>query len=135
MVLNNSCNSRSTILNIFDCPKTLHLFFTVMVLKYTCIKLLKSKANDRKFISVTTLVLNQLILRLSFFFLGETSTIVGCFCGFVVPGAPEGSTGRLIFVVVFWSSPESNLQPLVYKASDLTTAPLHHGGFQVIMGI
>ena len=36
-----------------------------------------------------------------FFFLGETSTIVGCFCGFVVPGAPEGSTGRLIFVVVF----------------------------------
>ena len=22
------------------------------------------------------------------------------FCGFVVPGAPEGSTGRLIFVVV-----------------------------------
>ena len=34
-----------------------------------------------------------------FFFLGETSTIGGCFflrlfCGFVVPGAPEGSTGR-----------------------------------------
>ena len=35
-----------------------------------------------------------------FFFLGETSTIGGCFCGFIVPGAPEGSTGRLIFVVV-----------------------------------
>ena len=35
------------------------------------------------------------------FFLGETSSIGGCFCGFVVPGAPEGSTGRLIFVVVF----------------------------------
>ena len=29
-----------------------------------------------------------------FFFLGEISTIGGCFCGFVVPGAPEGSTGR-----------------------------------------
>ena len=34
-----------------------------------------------------------------FFFLGETSNIVGCFCGFVVPGAPECSTGRLVFVV------------------------------------
>ena len=32
-------------------------------------------------------------------FLGETSTIAVCFCGFVVPGAPECSTGRLIFVV------------------------------------
>ena len=29
-----------------------------------------------------------------FFFLGETSTVGGCFCGFVVPGAPEGSTVR-----------------------------------------
>ena len=38
-----------------------------------------------------------------FFFLGETSTIAGyIFCGFVVLGAPEGSTGRLIFVVVFF---------------------------------
>ena len=31
---------------------------------------------------------------------GETSTVGGCFCGFVVPGAPEGSTGMLIVVVV-----------------------------------
>ena len=42
---------------------------------------------------------------------------------FIVPGAPEGSTGRLVFVDVFWRSPGSNLRPLVYKASDLTTAP------------
>ena len=37
------------------------------------------------------------------FFLGDTSTIegcffLGCFCGFVVPGAPEGSTGRRFFL-------------------------------------
>ena len=38
------------------------------------------------------------------------------FCGFVVPGAPEGG-------FFFWRSPGSNLRPLVYKASDLTTAP------------
>ena len=38
-----------------------------------------------------------------FFFLGETSTVESCFLWvFVVPGAPEGSTGRLIFVVVFF---------------------------------
>ena len=29
--------------------------------------------------------------------LGEASTIGGCSVGFVVPGAPEGSTGRMIF--------------------------------------
>ena len=29
--------------------------------------------------------------------LGEASTIGGCFVGFVVPGAPEGSTGRMFF--------------------------------------
>ena len=29
-----------------------------------------------------------------FFFPWETSTIGGCFCGFVVLGAPQGSTGR-----------------------------------------
>ena len=40
---------------------------------------------------------NRGLLFFFFFFffpLGETSTIGGCFCGFVVPGAPEGSTGR-----------------------------------------
>ena len=41
------------------------------------------------------------------------------FCGFVVPGAPEGSTGRRFIR----RSPGTNLRPLVYKASDLTTAP------------
>ena len=60
----------------------------------------------------------------------ETSTIGGCFCVFVVPGAPESSTGRLLFVVVFWRSPGSNLRPLVYKASDLT---LHHGAFSSLI--
>ena len=40
-----------------------------------------------------------------FFFLGETSTIVGCFCGFVVPSAPEGSTGRLIFLLLALEKP------------------------------
>ena len=42
-----------------------------------------------------------------FFFLGETSTStrVGCFCGFVVPGAPKGLTERLVFVVVFFEKP------------------------------
>ena len=29
--------------------------------------------------------------------LGEASTIGGCFVGSVVPGAPEGSTGRMIY--------------------------------------
>ena len=53
-----------------------------------------------------------------FFFLGETSTIVGCFCGFVVPGAPEGSTGEVDFCCCFWRSPGLNLRPLVYKAID-----------------
>ena len=38
-------------------------------------------------------------------FLGETSTLGGCFCGFVFPGAPEGSTGRLIFSLVFLEKP------------------------------
>ena len=50
------------------------------------------------------------------FFLGEISTILGCICVFFVPGAPDGSTGRFIFVVAF-----GDLQPLVYKASSLTT--------------
>ena len=36
---------------------------------------------------------------------------------------PKAQPGRLVFVVVFWRSPGSNLRPLVYKASDLTTAP------------
>ena len=54
-----------------------------------------------------------------FFFLGETSTIGGCFfVGLLFrehPKAqPEGGFRR---------SPGSNLRPLVYKASDLTTAP------------
>ena len=40
-----------------------------------------------------------------FLFLGETSIIVGCFCWFVVPGAPESSNERLIFVVVFLEKP------------------------------
>ena len=31
------------------------------------------------------------------YFLGETSSIAGCFVGFGDLGAPEGSTGRLIF--------------------------------------
>ena len=34
--------------------------------------------------------------------LGEASTIGGCFVGFVVPGAPEGSTGRMIFFIFFF---------------------------------
>ena len=34
--------------------------------------------------------------------LGEASTIGGCFVGFVVPGAPEGSTGRMIFFFFFF---------------------------------
>ena len=57
---------------------------------------------------------------LFFFFLGETSTIGGCFffVGLLFrehPKAqPEGGFRR---------SPGSNLRPLVYKASDLTTAP------------
>ena len=54
----------------------------------------------------------------SLFFLGETSTIGGCFCGFVDPGAPEGSTGRLV-LLLFLEKP--GIEPLVYKASDLTT--------------
>ena len=54
-----------------------------------------------------------------FFFLGETSTIGGCFfVGLLFrehPKAqPEGGFRR---------SPGSNLRPLVYKASELTTAP------------
>ena len=40
--------------------------------------------------------------------------------GFVVPGAPEGST-EIGFCSCFWRSPGSNLRPLVYKASDLAT--------------
>ena len=43
--------------------------------------------------------------------------------GYVVKGAPEGSTGRLVFCSCFRRSPGSNLRPLVYKASDLSTAP------------
>ena len=46
-----------------------------------------------------------------FFFLGETSSIGGCFCGFVVPGASEGSTGRLIFVVVFGEARDRTCDP------------------------
>ena len=56
------------------------------------------------------------------------------FCVFVITGAPEGSTRRLVFVGLlsrestrrlnrevgfcccFWRSPGSNLRPLVYKA-------------------
>ena len=34
--------------------------------------------------------------------LGEASTIGGCFVGFVVPGAPEGSTGRMIFYLFIY---------------------------------
>ena len=34
-------------------------------------------------------VLKQKLKQKVFFPLGETSTIGGCFCGFVVPGAPE----------------------------------------------
>ena len=34
------------------------------------------------------------------FSLGDTSN-TGVFCGFIVPVAPEGSTGMLILVVVF----------------------------------
>ena len=45
------------------------------------------------------------------------------FVGFVVPGAPEGSTGKLVFEV-FWKNPGSNLRPLVHTVSDLSTAPL-----------
>ena len=33
--------------------------------------------------------------------LGEASTIGGCSVGFVVPGAPEGSTGRIFFFFFF----------------------------------
>ena len=36
---------------------------------------------------------------------------------------PKAQPGRLLFVVVFWRSQGSNLRPLVYKASDLTTSP------------
>ena len=43
--------------------------------------------------------------------------------GGVVQGAPEGSTGRLIFCSCFWRSPGLNLRSLVNKASDLSTAP------------
>ena len=40
------------------------------------------------------------------------STIVGCFFyGFVVPGAPEGSTGRLIFVVVLGEARDRTCDP------------------------
>ena len=35
----------------------------------------------------------------------------------------SGTTRRLNREVDFWRSPGSNLRPLVYKASDLTTAP------------
>ena len=60
------------------------------------------------------------------FFLGETSTIGGCFCGFVVPGAPKGSTERLIFVVVFGEARDRNCDPWLTRR---VTLPLHHGGF------
>ena len=33
--------------------------------------------------------------------------------GFVVPGAPEGSTGRLIFVVVFGEARDRTCDPLL----------------------
>ena len=36
---------------------------------------------------------------------------------------PKAQPGGWFLVVVFWRSPGSNLPPLVYKASDLTTAP------------
>ena len=39
-------------------------------------------------------------------FIGRDSTIGGCFCGFV-----EGSTRRLIFIVVFGEAPDRTCDP------------------------
>ena len=46
--------------------------------------------------------------------------------GFVVPGAPEGSTGRLVFVVVFGEARDRTCDPWFTRR---VTYPLHHGGF------
>ena len=54
-----------------------------------------------------------------FFFLGETSTIVGCV---LCVCCSVGSTGRIIFVVDFWRSPDTWFTRRVIL-------PLHHGGF------
>ena len=60
---------------------------------------------------------------MNIFFLGDTSTIEGClfevvFVGLLFREHPKAQPGG-----GFWRSPGSNLRPLVYKASDLTTAP------------
>ena len=50
------------------------------------------------------------IFEYSIFFLGETSTIVGCFVCLLPQRAPEGSTGMLIFVVLFG---EARIEPAI----------------------
>ena len=52
-----------------------------------------------------------------FFSLGETSTIGGCFLGLLFREHPKAQPGG------GFRSPGSNLHTLVYKASDLITAP------------
>ena len=48
--------------------------------------------------------------------------------GFVVPGAPEGSTWRLIFVVVFGEARDQTCDPWFTRR---VTYPLHHGGLSI----
>ena len=63
-----------------------------------------------------------------FFFFFSCVCVCVCVCvgGFVVPGAPEGSTERLIFVVVFGEVRDRNCDPWFTRR---VTYLLHHGGF------
>ena len=54
-------------------------------------------------------------------FLGEASTIGGCFVGFVVPGAPEGSTGKIfIYFILFFFFFEKPA-PVKYRCEELNS--------------
>ena len=46
--------------------------------------------------------------------------------GFVVPGAPEGSTGRLVLVDVSGEARDRTCDPWFTRR---VAYPLHHGGF------
>ena len=46
--------------------------------------------------------------------------------GFVVPVAPEGSTGKLVFVVVFGEAQDRTCDRWFTRR---VIYPLHHGGF------